>query len=71
MKDLDILDVIKYKKKYLKIIRLFHWIPVVKSSLLLKLRDDIDFNWAYVINTESNKDLCKLYNQINKQIEVV
>jgi len=66
---IDILSVVNYKKKYLKIMRYFGKWPIIKDKLLLKLRDEIDYNWAFVINTKSNTDLCDLYEKINLSIE--
>lgn len=62
-------NVFKYKKKYLKIVKYFKWFPNTKTRLLMALRDDIDYNWAFVINNNTNEDLCKLYEKINFIIE--
>lgn len=73
MRRVDVLDVVKYKKKYLNIIRLFDndKLQFMRNKLLIQLRDEIDFNFSYIINNDSDPDLVQLYDDINKKIEFV
>ena len=73
MRRVDVLDVVKYKKKYLNIIRLFDndKLQFMRNKLLIQLRDEIDFNFSYIINNDSDPDLMQLYDDINKKIEFV
>lgn len=73
MRRVDVLDVVKYKKKYLNIIRFFgnDKLQFMRNELLIQLRDEIDFNFAYIINNDSDSDLVQLYDDINKKIEFV